>query len=188
MSEEEIKIIGKKVDLLYRILLELKDSDGGHPCRQEYITKFMEELIPLFELSPIEVDIDLTSFQIEPIQELEIKLRTELSRLEKIYKSKEFLAKDEYKLMSKRKDITRYLRDWHTRGIDPEDSILTLKEWVISSYNDILKTSLFLDLKKKLGLSYESPVIKELIERMNDIKKEFKDLFKKLYDLGEANI
>lgn len=156
MTEENIKRIEKKVDLVFKILLELDVDYVGHPYDQKYINKFMDELIPLFGLSATQIDIDQTSFQIETLQELESKLKTELSRLEKIYESGDFLAKDKDKIRNKIKEITRYLRDWHTGGIDREDSILSLREGVISDYNDIIKTSLFLDLKKKLGLPYRT--------------------------------
>ena len=188
MTEEDIKRIEGKVDLLYKILLELSADEYGNFNTHKVINNFMDELIPLFELSATKINIDQTSFQIETLQELESKLKTELSRLEKIYESGDFLAKDKDKIRSKIGDITYYLRDWYSNRVERKDSILSLREWVISDYNDIIKTNLFLDLKKKLGLPCESSIIKELIKGLNSIKKEFKALFKKLSDLGETKI
>lgn len=189
MSEKNIKRIEKKVDLLYKILLELNVDYVGYPYNQEYINKFMDELIPLFGLSGVEMDIEIT--QKETMQELESKLKTELSRLKKVYESGNFLAKDGDKIKDKIANITNYLQEW---DVYVNERILAPKEDIISRSEDICKRSLFVDLKKKLGLcvgntyiSYDEDGAFDLIERRDTLKKNTEDFIEKIRNLGKAN-
>ena len=194
MSEENIERIEKKVDLLYRILLELYIDEVGHPY-----SNFMDELVPLFELSGIEVDIDISFIQKETMQELKNKLEAELSRLEKIYESGNFLAKKKSTIMNKRWDISKCLRawdGWHNEyGV--VKSIYGAKEYIINESKSVYEESLFQDLRKKLGVSYSYrspylsfPTINALIKKIKNLnikKKNLKERIEKIRDLGEAN-
>lgn len=201
MSEEDIALIvkninriEKKVDLLYKILLELYIGDVGHPYNQEYINNFMDELIPLFGLSAVEVDLDIPSIQKETMQELKNKLETELSRLKKIYESGNFLAKEENTIKDKISDITSYLEtwDWDKDESGVVEGLIWWKEDIINKSKRVYEESLFLDLRKKLGVSYSyrpsylsSPSINDLIEEINIEKKNFKDFIEKIQSLGK---
>ena len=182
MSEKNIERIEKKVDLLYKILLELNVDYVGHPYDQEYINRFMSELVPLFGLSGVETDIEIT--QKETIKELENNLKTELSRLKKIYESGDFLAKDEDKIKNKMGDITSYLQEW---DVVVDEWILAGKEDLINKSKDLYKKGLFLDLKKKLGLLDKSSMINGLIREVNDSKKSLNNTIEKIRNLGKAN-
>ena len=200
MTEEDIKRIEKKVDLLYKILLELNVGDIGHPYNQEYINKFMNEIIPLFKLSAEEVDIEKSSTPKE-INELKSGLETELSRLKKVYESGDFLAKDEVKIKNKIEGITDYLECWD----DTWDSsgvvagMFKNREEIMNKNKQIYERTLFVDLKRKLGLdvgdayiSYETDYSGELkrislIEKRNAFKKNLKDTIEKIRNLGKPN-
>ena len=107
----------------------------GEVVSQEYINRFMSELVPLFGLSGVETDIEIT--QKETIKELENNLKTELSRLKKIYESGDFLAKDEDKIKNKMGDITSYLQEWD----------VVVDEWILAGKEDLINKSK--DLYKK---------------------------------------
>lgn len=198
MSEEDIKRIEKKVDLLYKILLELKVDYIGYPYDQEYINKFIDELIPLFGLSGIEIDIEFT--QSETMEELKNKLETELSRLKKVYENGDFLAKDENTIKNKIENITDYLQtwDWDVDESGVVEGILSQKEDIINKSKNIYEISLFVDLKKKLGLLYKqdiighkifySSIIDDLIREIDIAKKNLKDTIEKIRNLGEDKV
>jgi len=206
MSEENIKRIEKKVDLLYKILLELHiDYDfGGQPYNQDYINSFMDELIPLFGLSVEEIEIERLPTQKE-INELKSGLETELNRLKRIYESGNFLAKEENKIKNKIEEITEYLRCWdydwdcYSSGIVAPEFCFKSKEEITNKNKQIYERSLFVGLKKKLGLDvgnayayipheedynkgYESFT---LIEKRDTLKKNLKDFIEKIRRLGE---
>ncbi len=201
MSEENIKRIEKKVDLLYKILLELNidyDFNGGHPYNQDYIYNFMDELIPLFGLSAEEIEIERLPTQKE-INELKSRLETKLSRLKNIYENGNFLAKDEDKIKNKIEEITDYLGcwddDWDSSGVVA--GMFKNQEEITNKNKQICERSLFVDLKKKLGLdvgnayiSYEEDYVGErkrinLIEKRDTLKKDLKDFIEKIRRLGE---
>jgi len=208
MSEEDIKRIEKKVDLLYKILLE-SDVVGyvdylGHPYNQKYgINKFMDELIPLFGLSAVEADLDIPPILKETLKELKSKLETELSRLQNIYKSGNFLAKDEDIIKNKIADITDYLECWDLAWDESGvvEGIFKTKDDIMYKIKQIHERSLFMDLEKKLGLdidtenvyiSYEDDYSGErkrinLIEKRDTLIKNLKELIEKLRNLGEVN-
>jgi len=202
MSEEDIKRIEKKVDLLYKILLELYiDELDGHPYSREYINNFMEELIPLFGLSGVEVKIEKLPTPKE-IKELKNRLVSNLSRLKEIYESGNFLAKEEDKIKNKIEEITGYLQcwddDWDSSGVVA--GMFKSEEEIINKNEQIYERSLFADLKKKLGLGVESVYMAwegdyggekkliNLIEKRDTLKKELKDFIEKIRRLGETNI
>ena len=187
---DKLEKIEKKVDLLYKILLELYVDYVGHPYDQKYINNFMDELIPLFGLSAEEIEIEILPTQKE-INELKSRLETELSRLKKVYESGNFLAKDGDKIKDKIANITNYLQEW---DVCVDEWILAPKEDIISRSEDICKISLFVDLKKKLGLgvgntyiSYDKDGAFDLIERRDTLKKNTKDFIEKIRNLGKAN-
>ena len=189
------------MDLLYKILLALYIDDVGHPYSQEYINNFMDELVPLFELSGIEADIDLPSTQKETMEELKNKLETELSRLKKVFESGNFLAKDEKTIKNKISDISSYLEDWDLAWDESGvvEGIFKTKEEILNKNKQIYERSLFADLKKKLGLgvgdvyfSWEEDYSGErkwinLVEKRDTLKKDLKDFIEKLQNLGNPN-
>ena len=199
MSEEDIKRIEEKVDLLYKILLEL-EVDDIVPYNEEYINNFMDELIPLFGLSAEEVEIEKLPTPKE-INELKSRLETELSRLEKIRDSRDFLTKDEVKIYDKIEDIEDYLEcwnnDWDSSGVVA--GMFKIKEDIMYKNTQIYKRNLFIALNKKLGIDIEDAYISweedyngelekiNLIEKRDTLKNELKDFIEKIRKLGEAN-
>jgi len=142
----------------------------------------MDELIPLFGLSGVETDIDLSHIQTP--EELRIKLKTDLSRLQKAYESGNFLAKDRSTIMDKIRKISKYLRS----DIIDNEWVFPTKEDVINTSKNVYERSLFLNLKNKLGLLDEqtySSMINGLIKEVDDIKESFKNTIEKIGKLGE---
>ncbi len=166
MSEEDIKRIEKKVDLLYKILLELYIDDVGHPYDQKYINKFMDELIPSFELSAEKEKIKPKDPTQEGIKELANDYKKELEQLEKEYEKGDYLAKEENEITTKIRDLKRIIKEL------PE--ILHTRKRIEDIHQQIYEIHLFWDLRKKLGLVIEKQDILSLT--FSTLKNELKGL------------
>jgi len=204
LTEEDIKRIEKKVDLLYKILLELNisyDFDSGHPYDRDYINTFMDELIPLFGLSAEYEDEIVKLPTPKELNELKSGLETELSRLKKVYESGDFLAKDEVKIKKKMEEITDYLENWG--GVWDSSGVVAgmikNREEIMNRNTQIYERTLFVELKRKLGLDVEDTYtlfeidydeeykVTNLVEKRNAFKKNLKDKIEKIHNLGKAN-
>jgi len=193
MTEEDIKRIEKKVDLLYEIILSLDVDNYHHLNNEETINRVMDDLIPLFSLSAEKEEIGKIPTK-EETKEWESKLKTELSRLKKIYESGDFLAKDEDKIKKKIGNITSYLQRWNKMI----GRIYYDYKMIEKRNKQIYEKTLFLDLKGKLGwavknrnIFYEwesvdgfSKMI-NLVEDRDILKKNLKDLVEEIHILGE---
>jgi len=167
MTEEDIKRIEKKVDLLFKILLELNidNVSSGHPYNQKYISKFMDELIPLFGLSAEKGKIKPESPTQEEIKELVNDHKKELEQLEKEYEGGDYLAKEKDEITTKIRDLKEYIEEL--------PKILHSRERIEEIYQQIYEIQLFWDLRKKLGLIKEQSYEKLTI---SNLKHELKDL------------
>jgi len=200
MSEEDItlivkniKRIEKKVDLLYEIILSL-DVDNYYQLNNEKIINLrMDDLIPLFSLSAEKEEIGKIPTK-EETKEWESKLKTELSRLKRIYESGDFLAKDEDKIKKKIGNITSYLQRWNKMI----GRIYYDYKMIEKRNKQIYKKTLFWDLKGKLGWAvknrdkfYERESVDgfskmiNLVEDRDILKKNLKDLVEEIHILGE---
>ena len=200
MSEEDItlivkniKRIEKKVDLLYGIILSLDVDNYHHLNNDEIINHVMDDLIPLFSLSAEKEEIGKIPTK-EETKEWESKLKTELSRLKKIYESGDFLAKDEDKIKKKIGNITSYLQRWNKMI----GRIYYDYKMIEKRNKQIYKKTLFWDLKGKLGWAvknrdkfYERESVDgfskmiNLVEDRDILKKNLKDLVEEIHILGE---
>ena len=199
MSEEDIalvvkiKRIEKKVDLLYEIILSLDVDDYHYLNTKEIINLVMDDLIPLFSLSAEKEEIGKIPTK-EETKEWESKLKTELSRLKKIYESGDFLAKDEDKIKKKIGKITSYLQRWNKMI----GRIYYDYKMIEKRNKQIYEKTLFLDLKRKLGwdvknsyIFYELESVDgfsktiNLVEDRDILKKNLKDLVEEIHILGE---
>lgn len=154
MSEEDIKRFEKKVDLLYKILLELRIPDFGAPYDQSYINTFMDELIPLFGLSAEKEEIK-GLFTQEDISKRGMELQNELKKLKKIYENGDFLAKEEETIKNKIEDLTNKLKEL--------SEISALYNKVRDKNKEIYENGLFIDLQRKVGVSEKNIVSKDII-------------------------
>jgi len=167
MSEKDMKRIEKKVDLIFKILLELNidNVDSGYPYNQTYINKFMDELVPLFELSAEKEKIKPESPTQEEIKELTNDYKGELAQLEKKYEKGDYLAKEENEITTRIEDLKKYIKEI--------PKIIHSRVRIEKIYQEIYEIRLFWNLRKKLGLIKEQGYEKLTI---SNLKHELKDL------------
>ena len=171
MSEEDIKRIEKKVDLLFKILLELNIYEVGYPYKQEYINNFIDELIPLFELSAEKEKIKTKIPTQEEIKGLANDYIKELEQLEKKYEKGDYLAKEENEITTKIGDLKKHINDL--------PKILHSCVRIEEIHQQIYEIHLFWDLRKKLRLNkeqgYESLTISNLKNELKDLLEIWKE-------------
>ena len=164
MSEEDIKRIEKKVDLLYKILLELNIDDVGYPFNQRYINNFIDELILLFGLSKEKIETKFPTQ--EDIKRVENDIKSHLEQLEKKYEKGDYLAEEEHKIITDISDLKRYIEKL---PISPQS-----RERIEDIYQQIYEIYLFWELRKKLGLIkeqwFEGITISNLKNELNDLQ------------------
>lgn len=179
MSQEDIERIEKKVNLLYQILLTLEVDSGsdGNLNKEESFSVFMEELIPLFNLS---AEKEMIEFPSEEETEKEKKeLESTLEKLEKDYENGNFLAKEENKIKKKIEDLTDKLEELSKisefrKEVDDKNKEL----YEIILYQDLRRAVGLGDYRKLMSFSFYFP--KNLID-LNNLKLE---LSKKGIDLA----
>ena len=170
MSEENIKRIEKKVDLLYKILLELYIDDFGHPYSQRYINKFMGKLVPLFGLSAKKGKIIPEDPTQEEIKELTNDYKSELEQLEIKYEKGDYLAKEKNEITTKIRDLKKL--------IEEIPNILHSRARIEEIYQEIYEVHLFWDLRKKLGLPKEQGTERITILNLNRELKGLLEMWK----------
>ena len=165
MSEKDIKRIEQKVDLIFKILLELNIYDVGYPYNQDYINNFIDELTPLFKLSAEKEKIKPESPTQEEIKELTNDYKSELEQLKKDYEKGNYLAKEGNEITTKIRDLKKHIEEL--------PKILHSRERIEDIHQQIYEIHLFWDLRKKLGL-----IKKQGIESLtfSNLKNELKDL------------
>ncbi|KKK50368.1 hypothetical protein LCGC14_3125730, partial [marine sediment metagenome] len=137
MSEEDIKRIENKVDLLYKYLFELGEEDDVPILFEE----FLDELIPLFNLSSKNEEF----IKIEERPQNIIK--SELEDLESSFKQGNYLARDERKIQIK---IDALKEELEKAKIGQYN-----KEQLENLNKEIHKTLLYQDFRKKMGSTTE---------------------------------
>ena len=155
----------------------------NHINNEEVINIVMDDLIPLFGLSAKKEEVDKLPTRKET-KDWESKLKIELSRLQKIHESGDFLAKDEDKIKKKIENITRYLQRWNKMigGIYHDYKKIENKN------KEIYKEDLFLDFKKKLKEFEHSPYTRDkLVKKRDTLKKNLKELLEKIRFLGKVD-
>ena len=170
MKEEDIKRIEKKVDLLYKILLELNISDVGHPYDQTYINKFMDELVLLFGLSVKKGKIKPEDPTPEELIEATNDYKNELEQLEKDYEEGDYLAKEKNGITTKISDLKEKIK-----GLP---NILHSREKIVGIYQEIYEIDLFWDLRKKLGLTKVQGYEKLSLSNLNHELKGLLEMWK----------
>lgn len=165
MIENDVERIEKKVDLIFKILLDLKVVDTG----------YIEDLIPVYDLIAKKDTIENYPTQDE-IQDWENKLNDELNRLNQDYKQGNFLSKEKDKIKQRRK----YLEEELIRLLKLSNNKLKFDNKSIETY----KINLFKDLEDKLGVTgeYDKYSYRKLIREKDNLKTNIQGLIKELHD------
>ncbi len=179
MSVEDIKRIEKKVDLLYRILLSLNIPEVEGPYDQSYMSDFMTELIPLFNLtgdSGIERSIIKEIISLEELDEWDRETKEKLAKLEKTYKAKEYMAKDEGEIISKIRSLSKLLSGLTEIRDARNKFIYKLEKELKDDKGDERMIKLFFELQSKVGLKYfHKGKIHLYVRRINDMVEKLKN-------------
>ena len=175
MSEEKIKIIEKKVDLLYKMHLEEYFDIKGH----------LHEFIPLFNLSvdmeKMEKMVELITVKVKEVVEKYEEVKEELDKLKSDYEAGNVLVKEKDKMT--------------TMIYDQEEKYKTLIQIgelygrVKDDEEALREVLLMINLKEKVGikLSEEEDFrhketleegLKEAIDWLQTRLKEYKKKFK----------
>ena len=93
---ESQTLIEKKIDLLFRIIMGI-EVQGIRPYNENYLSSFMEEIIPLFELD----------IQEPPNPNKKKPLEQELLTLNELLKSGNYLKKEEDNIVNQKKDLQK---------------------------------------------------------------------------------
>ena len=169
MSEEKIKIIEKKVDLLYRLHLE------NEPHMEIDLWHHLDELIPLFNLSIEMEKIKIKGFIVEKLIEDAKKVQSELDKLKSDREAGNFLAKDKDKMGIM---INNYEEKFKVlEGIS--ESYMKVKSSKEVLRNELLK----INLKEKLGMKLlDESIHKDTLDMNFIIKKELEEELKYAID------
>lgn len=165
MSEKDMNRIERKVDLIFKILLNKYVDYIGHPYDFEYLEQFKDEIISLFDL-PISEPDKLENLIKFPSQEDIKKKENELNNEIELFKKGEYLAKDRYDLVKKLYEIK-----------DQVDEMIILdknREKIKKKYEEGLEllkpTCFYLELREKLNLSkFSTYEIRLRLEYVNEI-------------------
>jgi hypothetical protein len=149
MTEEDIKRIEKKVDLLYKILLNLEVESVGYPYDFKYMSQFYEDLIPLFNLSPSEDLIKIPDDQ--EVKKSKESLKKELEKLQKDYDEGNYIAKEKGNLEEKIDNI-------HDK-LDGLSTITEIQEEAVEVNQKVKNILVLQSLKSKFGLTRKYPYI-----------------------------
>ena len=174
MSEENIKRIEKKIDVLYKIVSGIGGLDVENPISD---IDYLDELIPLFNIS-----IDTKLFEeYEKVKKLliiefekEEEVKKKLDKLENDYRTGNFLEKEKGKI---REMVSNQKEKYKALGKMAEH----LKR-VVYDKKEFRRSFLWLNLGEKLGkVSSEN-----YIENKKEFEKGFKGAIDGLYlDLKE---
>lgn len=168
MSEKDVKRVEDKVNLLYKILLELEVDTIGHPYSRDYILNFMDELIPLFNISvKKEIIKDLPDYKVmgKNLQ----KITDENLKLKKDLEDGNYLAKDEEKSKRKIKNLTD--------RIEIYQKIFNVRKNIKDSNTNIYNIRLFEELKNKLRIEEIEEIYDDGygIHRKSDLENSLKE-------------
>jgi len=175
MSEEDIKRIEKKVDLLYKILLDLEVDSVGHPYNYTYISNFFDDLIPLFNLSANKNIIKIPNEQ--EVKKSEDNLKDELEKLKRDYNEGNYIAKEKGKLEVEMEKIQD--------KIEELSNITRHRKDVVNLNEDINKVLLFQSLKNRFGLKQKYPYTLVI---SNDLLKFLHSVDLKILFEGDVDI
>lgn len=142
MNEETLNRIEKKVDLLYKIVLHLGGTVGDSYYEEDFFDRFMNQLIPLFNVTTEKEIIKIPNA--EELQREETKIGEELNRLKKDYENGNYIAKEENILKRKIENLTD--------DLEALSGISECREDLEKLNQEVYELRLFHDLKRKVGL------------------------------------
>ncbi|MFW9867552.1 MAG: hypothetical protein ACFFEN_15765 [Candidatus Thorarchaeota archaeon] len=143
-ENKDLERIEKKIDLLFKILLELYVEDIGHPYDFKYLSKFSDEIAILYDLN---MKKETHKIQFPNKGELEDK-EIELEKIQKEYKEGNYLAKDKENIeeqITQLKEEMKKLKKFSQNREKIEEAITIVNQRV---YN----IGIYLKLREKLGL------------------------------------
>ena len=106
MSAEDISRIEAKIDLIFRILMNL-EIEGRTPYDFDYLRQFLSEITSLFNIQVEDPQIAV------PDAKALKQLQEQLIELEKTLKNGDFLKKDETSLLSRKNTLEETIEKWH---------------------------------------------------------------------------
>ena len=148
MSENNINRIERKVDLLYKFLLDLYVPDIGLPYDMDYLWEFSDEIISVFNLDVKENYLNFDFKGIEELAEKKNKIKSVIDAFDK----GNYLAKEKDALQNE----IRLLRTQVDLLEEIDNNREQIKETIKKLNTNVLqKMSMYTAFRKKLGLHPE---------------------------------
>lgn len=167
MSENNIKTIEKKVDLLYKILLNLNvNYEIGYPYDMDYLWNFNDELISAFNL---DVKEDYINFDFKVLEGFSEK-KKKLDSLMENFNKGNYLAKDKNTLQNEIKLLQTNVNLLENIDENREQIIKTIEKL---NKAVLQKKYMYNALRKKLGLEpkdFITAKVKEYLNMLNNGK------------------
>ena len=169
MSEEDLKRIEKKVDILYKLLFEFgeKGEEGDIPT---LFRDSLDELIPLFKLSVKKEEFIKIKGRPQDI------IKSELEKLENSFNQGNYLAKDEKKIQIKIDGLKEELEKANI-GQNNKEQIERLNK-------EIHEIRLYQDFRKKMGRKTEYAAQTSEIDNKLGKRIDFKSINSELSKEG----
>lgn len=145
MNDKDLERIEKKIDLLFKILLDLNVDEIGYPYDFRYLGRYGEEIRLLYNL-----DIEKERHKVKFPNKEEIKdIRTKLEKLQKRYEEGDYLAKEKQKVEDQIAQLQKELQKL-------ENFVKNRKkiEEALNRVNyEVCEVKTYIELRKKVGLS-----------------------------------
>ena len=174
MIENDIEKIGKKIDLFFKIILGLKVKPVGYLYNRKYINNYIDELVPVYDLSAKKDVIDNYPTQ-EEIQCWEKELNNDYIKLKQDYTGGNFLAKEQDRIKLR----IKYLEN----KLDQMSKLSKNKEKFDNKNTELYKIDLFKDLQMKIGIieEYDNYNYRKIIREKDNLKKNIQNLIEELH-------
>lgn len=166
MIENDIERIEKKIDLFFKILLNLKIKPIGHLYNRKYIDNYIDELVCVYDLAA-EKDIINDYPTQDEIQKWKNSLNTELDGLKQDYENGNLLVKEQTVAKILIKDLGYKLGQI--------SKLSENKKKFEDKNTETYKINLFRDLQVKLGIieEYDNYGYRKLVREKDNLKKKY---------------
>ncbi|MFX0029721.1 MAG: hypothetical protein ACFE8B_10965 [Candidatus Hermodarchaeota archaeon] len=145
MNDKDLERIEKKIDLLFKILLELNVEHIGYPYDFKYLSNHGEEIRAFYSL-----DIEKERHRIQFPSKKEVdETQTKLEKLQKKYTDGDYLAKEKQEIEDQIKSLEEKLEEFEKFNKNRK----IIEEALIKVNNELFKIETYLALRRELGLS-----------------------------------
>ncbi len=163
MDDHDLLRVEGKIDLLFKILLDLNVDHIGYPYDFKYLSNYEKEIRTLYNLDIKEIEHNIKFPSKKDVEEAQTKLQT----LQKNFKEGNYLAKEKKQV---EKEIGE-LEDKLCRFEDFEKNRKAIEEALKKVNTELYYIKTYMELRKKLGLTEKPEVPFSLDNHLGKIAK-----------------